>query len=218
MRTLKYFLDHWKGADQRLGHLCVLPHILTRKSSLYRDPKYSDLTIVCGTEKFAVHRCIVCPRSQFFARACDGDYQVLRCSLNQEKMQMNADVECAVKESASREIHLPDDDPIVVKKVIQYLYTLDYSVPGKRTLALPGIHALSGVKAKPRMSSMSIHCVSTYGSTPLLIASSLRDSKFLLADTSTNYSSLPWIPRLLPAQLRKCTLQHRPRIEDCGIW
>ncbi|KAL1993463.1 hypothetical protein VTN49DRAFT_3412 [Thermomyces lanuginosus] len=170
--------------------------LLRSLESLYRDPKYSDLTIVCGTEKFAVHRCIVCPRSQFFARACDGDYQ----------------------ESASREIHLPDDDPIVVKKVIQYLYTLDYSVPGKRTLALSGIHALSGVKAKPRMSSMSIHCVSTYGSTPLLIASSLRDSKFLLADTSTNYSSLPWIPRLLPAQLRKCTLQHRPRIEDCGIW
>lgn len=31
------------------------------------------------------------------------------------------------KESATREIHLPDDDPLVVEKTIQYLYTLDYS-------------------------------------------------------------------------------------------
>lgn len=44
---------------------------------------------------------------------------------------MEADVESAPKESATREIQLPDDDPMVVEKMIQYLYTLDYSVPGE---------------------------------------------------------------------------------------
>ncbi len=38
--------------------------------------KYSDLTVCCGLEVFKVHRAIVCPRSKFFAAACDGGFQV----------------------------------------------------------------------------------------------------------------------------------------------
>ena len=44
--------------------------------SLYLNLKYSDLRILCGSEIFPAHRCIVCPRSGFFAGACDSEFQV----------------------------------------------------------------------------------------------------------------------------------------------
>ncbi|CAG7941026.1 unnamed protein product [Penicillium salamii] len=40
------------------------------------DPTYSDLTVVCGGDEYAVHKCIVCTRSTFFAKACDCKFKV----------------------------------------------------------------------------------------------------------------------------------------------
>ncbi len=45
-------------------------------SSILNSGKYSDMTICCGGREFMVHRAVVCPRSRFFAAACDGEFQV----------------------------------------------------------------------------------------------------------------------------------------------
>ncbi|OXV07290.1 hypothetical protein Egran_04945 [Elaphomyces granulatus] len=74
-------------------------------TGLFQKPKYSDLTIICGSHTFKVHRCIVCPRSDFFARACDGKF----------------------KEASSGIVEL-HEQPLLVEKMLEYLYTLDYTV------------------------------------------------------------------------------------------
>lgn len=44
--------------------------------AIFNSPKYSDLTVFCGGDKYLVHRAIVCPRSKFFDAACDGAFKV----------------------------------------------------------------------------------------------------------------------------------------------
>ncbi|KAH7149118.1 hypothetical protein B0J13DRAFT_550713 [Dactylonectria estremocensis] len=61
---------------------------------------YSDLLIKCGTDEYYVHKILLCTRSPFFAKACDGPF----------------------KEGQSGEIDLPDDDPEAVASMICYLY------------------------------------------------------------------------------------------------
>lgn len=77
--------------------------LLSSITSLQRTCDYSDLTIFCGHDVHRVHKAIVCPRSHFFAGAC---------RIGQE----------AIK----NEITLPDDEPGLVKLMIDYLYQLEY--------------------------------------------------------------------------------------------
>ncbi|EED11610.1 BTB/POZ domain protein [Talaromyces stipitatus ATCC 10500] len=78
--------------------------MLNLLASLYLNPQYSDLTIICGTEVFPVHRNIVCPRSSYFARSCGGNFK-----------------------EALGTIELKDQDPNLIRKVLQFLYTGDYT-------------------------------------------------------------------------------------------
>ncbi|KAK7425167.1 hypothetical protein QQX98_000082 [Neonectria punicea] len=61
---------------------------------------YADLIIKCGTDEYPVHKILICTRSPFFAKACDGPF----------------------KEGESGEIDLPDDDPEAVASMICFLY------------------------------------------------------------------------------------------------
>ncbi|KAF5594762.1 speckle-type POZ [Fusarium pseudocircinatum] len=70
---------------------------------LYESEMYSDLKIACGWDIHKVHKAIVCPRSTFFTAACNGNF----------------------KEGLENMIHLPDDDPVVVREMVYYLYNLD---------------------------------------------------------------------------------------------
>ncbi|KAF5620787.1 kelch repeat and BTB domain protein [Fusarium sp. NRRL 52700] len=64
----------------------------------------SDLTIICGNTRHRVHKLILSTGSRFFKVACTGIY----------------------KESDG-EINLPDDHPAAVRKMIGYLYNVDYN-------------------------------------------------------------------------------------------
>ncbi|KAL8381113.1 hypothetical protein RB595_005409 [Gaeumannomyces hyphopodioides] len=67
---------------------------------------WSDLTISCGSKDYLVHKSIVCPRSDFFDKACGG----------------------AWKEAQEGKISLPDDDPVAVNSMVFYFYHLEYNV------------------------------------------------------------------------------------------
>ncbi|KAI3579987.1 hypothetical protein IWW34DRAFT_787597 [Fusarium oxysporum f. sp. albedinis] len=71
--------------------------------------EFSDLIIVCGNDRYRVHKLILGCRSNFFKVACNGNF----------------------KESDG-EINLPDDDPAAVRKMIGYLYNIDYNPTTKQ--------------------------------------------------------------------------------------
>lgn len=50
--------------------------MVTSLQTLFESSQYSDMNVRCGFEEFKLHRAIVCPRSKFFATACNGQVQV----------------------------------------------------------------------------------------------------------------------------------------------
>ena len=50
--------------------------IVTGLQKLLSSSQYSDMIVRSGSEEFKVHRAIICPRSRFFAAACNGLFQV----------------------------------------------------------------------------------------------------------------------------------------------
>jgi hypothetical protein len=49
--------------------------LMNALKTLLEIGKYSDLTIVCGEKKYAVHRAIICSRSGFFDGACSNPFR-----------------------------------------------------------------------------------------------------------------------------------------------
>ncbi|KAJ5577947.1 uncharacterized protein N7459_006911 [Penicillium hispanicum] len=62
------------------------------------------MTVKCGGDTYAVHKCIVCSRSFFFARAYGNGF----------------------RESLTNTITLHDEHPALVRQMFEYLYKLDY--------------------------------------------------------------------------------------------
>lgn len=51
-------------------------HQVPLLSGLLGSGKYSDLTLTCGSQIWKVHKGVMCLQSDFFAKACDGDFKV----------------------------------------------------------------------------------------------------------------------------------------------
>jgi hypothetical protein len=81
--------------------------------SLLDSGKYSDFVITCGFETFNVHKAVVCARSGFFERA-------ERFAVGRQAYQ-----EPRAKTEEGK-VHLPEDEPEIIKLLIQYLYEGEY--------------------------------------------------------------------------------------------
>ncbi|RHZ66426.1 hypothetical protein CDV55_107178 [Aspergillus turcosus] len=75
--------------------------------SNFLNPKYSDKTIKCDDEVFPAHRNIICPQSKYFEVACDGRFK-----------------------EGDEPIRLDGQDPTLVKKTLEFLYTGNYTYEG----------------------------------------------------------------------------------------
>ncbi|KAJ5173348.1 hypothetical protein N7492_005941 [Penicillium capsulatum] len=92
-------------------------------SSLFLNEQYSDLQIICEGEVFPAHKNIVCPRSGYFQRACR-NFKVFPLSPRSHPInRRNADP----KKEASEPVRFKDKDPVLIRKVLEYLYTGTYA-------------------------------------------------------------------------------------------
>jgi hypothetical protein len=79
--------------------------LLTSIKDLLSSGEYSDIIITCGKHTYKVHRNIICPRAHFFAGAA----------------------RFPGIESENKKIDLPDEEPAIVKLMLQFLYEGDYA-------------------------------------------------------------------------------------------
>ncbi len=49
--------------------------LMSALATLLEAGKYSDLTIICGEKRYAVHRAVICSRSGFFDGACSNRFR-----------------------------------------------------------------------------------------------------------------------------------------------
>ncbi|KAI8211162.1 Speckle-type POZ protein-like A [Colletotrichum sp. SAR 10_76] len=94
--------------------------IFTALSGLFLSEKYADMTITCNGSTFKAHRAIVCPQSSFFDKAFSASF----------------------KEAASGTIDLPDDEPSIFRRLLQFLYTGNYDDGVTPTLGKPAAISL----------------------------------------------------------------------------
>jgi len=91
-------------------------------SSMLKSGKGADFKITCNGQAFNVHSLIICPRSDYFTGACEAGFKV---SFAKKAFQDILTI-WAHKETGSHTIDLPEMDPLLVGKTLEYLYTLDY--------------------------------------------------------------------------------------------
>ncbi|KAK5999008.1 hypothetical protein PT974_01394 [Cladobotryum mycophilum] len=80
--------------------------LVSSLEKLLADGRYSDCTIVCGDDNHRVHKAILCMRSSFFETAFR-----------------------YMKEDEPQILDMQEDDPIAVRMMVNFLYSLDYTVP-----------------------------------------------------------------------------------------
>ncbi|KAI9931169.1 hypothetical protein ASPWEDRAFT_22970 [Aspergillus wentii DTO 134E9] len=76
---------------------------------------YNDLALVCGDERFYVHKVIVCSQSPVLAESCSNNLQL--------------DFETG---ATNDEIDVEGFDPITVRCMIDYMYRGEYEIPKEK--------------------------------------------------------------------------------------
>ena len=89
---------------------------------LREQDKFCDLTVKCGKKEIKVNRNVVASHSDWFLKACAGEFKV-RTSLLSIKLES---VLKAGQEANAPIIELPDDDPEEVETMLNFCYALEY--------------------------------------------------------------------------------------------
>lgn len=140
-----------RGLDlnTKMPKLQPLAHLNTNRQ-LFATGTYSDLVLCCGERKFYVHRAILCTKSSFFAKACEGNFSVRfqyffakACEGNfrvrfQYRLyfRLNVLILIALQEAVSRTVNLVGDDPDTVVRMLSHLYALEYDDVGSHVIGL----------------------------------------------------------------------------------
>lgn len=88
-------------------------------SRLWKSGNLADVTIKCCGSTFKAHSAILVSQSGFFARALNGSF----------------------REAKSRCIDVSNYDPIVIKAVLQFIYTCQYTLPDPPPVHYAILHA-----------------------------------------------------------------------------
>lgn len=96
---------------------------------MLKDGSFADLTIICGTKIWAVHKVILSAQSQFFKKACNGKFQVSTSTCHVKALSSVHVVSFKVQEATTGRIDLSDDYESAVEAMIQFFYTQQYSTP-----------------------------------------------------------------------------------------
>jgi hypothetical protein len=125
---------HLSGITERSWSSAAV-RLISRSCSIHETSDYADLTILCGPKAFRVHKAILCPRSSFFTAACRHG----KVSFSTSKRRTSKQVVKATsltsngQEALTNEINLPEDDPELIRLMIDYLYRLDYDHTNGKT-------------------------------------------------------------------------------------
>jgi len=114
-----------------------VPSIYAGISALLGSDKFSDMAIRCGGREFKAHRAIVCSQSRFFDCALTGGFAVRIEAISvplaiHTSSRPYTDVgtpHSLSQEAATGIVDLPEDDPEVVQRFLQFLYTGTYTDP-----------------------------------------------------------------------------------------
>jgi hypothetical protein len=123
------------------SYLCRMASIYASLASLLFSDKYSDLTITCGGRTFQAHRAVVCSQSAFFGKACDSGFKVIPSSSRRVSHRHHLLTRTHVQESISRVVDLPDNDPYILERFLQFLYTGNYEDGEYPVLNKPSLSA-----------------------------------------------------------------------------
>lgn len=116
----------------------IIPSLLANSNhSLIEKNNYSDLLIICGHDRYLVHRAIVCPRSTWFADRCEeaiqGSDYVSRIAVCEQDYTSYSILTQWGQSSPSSQMKIwmePGEDSHIVAAVLTFLYSLDYADSG----------------------------------------------------------------------------------------
>ncbi|KAF5685942.1 kelch 4 [Fusarium circinatum] len=149
-------------------NIAVFDHVEDQRralGNLFKTGDYSDFVIICGKTRHKVHKAIICPRSDFFKAACTSGF----------------------KEAQTGEVELPDDEPLAVSMMIEYLYHQTYTIPCDAEFG-PEYHLSPTIPSKPSTAPLNRACYSVGGN------SSISQSPLHLPQTAAASIPLEALP------------------------